>query len=300
VSLKPLRTSLEAWSPARGVAPDPLHAIAAAWPALVGVNVAANAAPRQIAGKTLIIATKSSVWSQQLQFLSPRILDAVQSIAQGAGIERLAFRTGTLYGVRAPGTGAKARPAAGARRPPGPRGSAAGPPGEARDLAEALQRLRRRLGAIRRGRVLCQGCAAPLEGGEARLCAPCSGADERRRLETLQRLLYAAPWLSLEELRDQVPNLSQAEFERARRQLLNRWWIVLERVRRSGRVSSTRLERQLASSYVLLQSRLPPDRLTPAVVRNLLGVELERLFWPDSAAPAAASSVGHQRTFVES
>ena len=55
-------------------------------------------------------------------------------------------------------------------------------------------------------------------------------------------------------------------------------------------------ERQIASSYVLLQSGLEPDRITPAVVRNLLGDELEaQLHWsartpaPESSLPAAKS-----------
>jgi hypothetical protein len=43
---------------------------------------------------------------------------------------------------------------------------------------------------------------------------------------------------------------------------------------------------------VLLQSRLPPDRVTPAIVRNLLGDELEAMLWPgsgDKANPADSS-----------
>ena len=61
---------------------------------------------------------------------------------------------------------------------------------------------------------------------------------------------------------------------------MQRWWLLLERARRAGRVSASGVERQVASSYVLLQSRLPPDRISPAVVRNLLGDELDALLWP--------------------
>ena len=65
--------------------------------------------------------------------------------------------------------------------------------------------------------------------------------------------------------------------------LLQRWWLVLERVKRGGKVSPE--ERQVASSYVLLQSRLPPDRITPAIVRNLIGDAVADAIWPAHAEP---------------
>jgi len=61
---------------------------------------------------------------------------------------------------------------------------------------------------------------------------------------------------------------------------LQRWWVILERAKRAGTLTRCGIERKLASSYVLLQSRLRPDRITPAVVRNVLGPELEALLWP--------------------
>jgi hypothetical protein len=105
----------------------------------------------------------------------------------------------------------------------------------------------------------------------------------------LERIVYMAPWLELAELREQVPGLGAAEFERARRNLLQRWWLILERAKRAGKLSSSGLERHVASSYVLLQSRLAPDRITPAIVRNLLGPELEALLWPPAPDKAKAS-----------
>ena len=59
---------------------------------------------------------------------------------------------------------------------------------------------------------------------------------------------------------------------------------VRERARRAGRISNSGLERHVATSYVLLQARLPPDRVTPPLIRNLLGAELQRLLWPEGNA----------------
>jgi hypothetical protein len=118
----------------------------------------------------------------------------------------------------------------------------------------------------------------------------------------IQRLVYAAPWLTHADLRADVPDLSAAEFERARRLLLQRWWLILERAKRAGALSSSGMERHVASSYVLLQSRLVPDRITPAVVANLLGDELVRLLWPSEGAQLAsrkAAEPGRNGPFVE-
>ncbi len=236
----------------------------------MGERVAENAAPLELAGSTLIVTTRSSAWSNQLHLLAPQILSGLAALPEGRKIERIAFRVGT---VRRPARSAGARAATAAR----PRGSE---PPPAADAREALERLRRRVAALRgRAPRVCDGCGIPLEDDGPGLCAPCAGALERTRSEAVQRILFAAPWLAFGEIRAQVEGLDRAEYDRARRQLLQRWWTTLQRARFAKRLSSGHRERAIASSYVLLQSGLAPDRITPAVVRNLLGDELEALLW---------------------
>ena len=259
--LERLQASLERWTPGRARPADPLAAISAAWPSIVGPAVAAHSAPLEISGNALVIATRSSAWSQQLQFLSVAILKGIGAAALERPIERLTFRSGLLRtSARSAASGPAAR---GRERAPGAE------PEEACDLEDALERLRRRVSSLRR-----------------RAPAPCTGAAENARALQVERLVYLAPWLEPGEMREQLPGLSAAEFERARRSLLQRWWLVLERARRAGKLSASGLERHVASSYVLLQSRLSPDRVTPAVARNLLGPELEALLWPHAADKA--------------
>lgn len=282
MGLQPLREALATWTPGRGALGDPLNAIAIAWPGIVGPSVAAHAAPLEISGATLVVSTRSSAWSQQLQFLSPTILKGLAGIELERPIERLTFRSGGL----------RQRGPRGAGLPPlqRARSRSAGPaPEPAHDAAEALDRLRRRVASVRRARPVCMSCGAPLAAPGPGTCAPCSGSAERERTSRLERIVYMAPWLELAELREQVPGLGAAEFERARRNLLQRWWLILERAKRAGKLSSSGLERHVASSYVLLQSRLAPDRITPAIVRNLLGPELEALLWPPAPDKAKAS-----------
>ena len=48
------------------------------WDAAVGPEVALHARPSVLRGKTLEVTADSSVWSQQVQFLGPRILAALR------------------------------------------------------------------------------------------------------------------------------------------------------------------------------------------------------------------------------
>jgi hypothetical protein len=280
VSLRPLRAAVATWTPGLGVASDPLQAIATAWPAIVGAHVAAHCAPIELTPPVRVIATRSSAWSQQLHFLSPTILAGVRALPLGAQVARLTFRSG---GWR---KAAQRRDASVPAARTLARGTpAASPP--AADAAEALGRLRERF-ALRlraRGEATCERCGTGLgEAPPRSTCAPCAGKDAADRTLAAERLLYLCPWFEPDAVREHVPGLAAGEVERIRRRLLQRWWVVLERARRAGRLSRSGRERGIASSYVLLESRLPPDRITPAVVRNLLGPELERLLWP-SVAP---------------
>jgi len=265
VSLRPLRAAIARWRPPPVRPEDPLSTISGAWPEIVGAHASRNSVALSVDGATLLVATRSSAWSEQLQLLAPQIIERLRDCAPGLELTEIRFRTGLPRNARS-ARGMVPRPALRfVRSEPAP--------DPAIDENEALDRLRRRINsARRRGGAVCRTCGAPVlvEG----VCAPCRGAGEAARSAELERLLYSAPWLSLEEVCEFLSGIDEERYERSRRNLLQRWWIVLERARRSRRALSPR-ERQIASSYVLLQSGLSPERVTPAVVRNLLGEELE-------------------------
>ncbi len=288
MSLRPLKAAVETWAPGRGIAADPLHRISATWAQIVGANVAKHSEPLALNGSTLLVATRSSAWSQQLQLLSPTILRGIAALPDAVEVSRLAFRSGGLRRSEGRGTPRQRVAAASAASRVG---DAA--PGPAADAAEALERLRRRLTARRAGTAAaCAACGAPLdsEPGPTGRCAPCDGDAERERMLLVERTIYLAPWLTHAELREQIPDLSGAEFERARRVLLQRWWLVLERIKRGAKVGASGDERQVASSFVLLQSRLPPDRITPAIVRNAIGDDVTDALWPNRGERADSSN----------
>ena len=275
MSLRSLRSVVGEWRPTRVRLEDPLQAVLAAWPAIVGENVAAQSWPLELSGDALIIATRSSAWSQQLQFLSEDILHALTALPEGRTIARLVFRSGALRRAREHAA-ADAPPR---RQPPAP----SLPPEPAADQWEALDRFRRRIASLRRhAAASCRTCGAPLDEPARETCAPCEGGAQRERLLAAERVLFMAPWLGYAETAEQVARLEHGEFERARRALLQRWWLILQRARRAGKLSKSGIERKVASSYVLLQSRLRPDRVTAAIMANLLGEELQTLLWGNS------------------
>jgi len=236
---RPLQSLVAGWRPADGTPLEPLEAILLAWTGIVGGRVAQHSQPLELHDGVLVVATRSSAWSQQLQFLEPEILARLRAMG-GPALTGLRFRSGRL-------------------RPPKPAGA--------------------ERSVVRRPR------PAAAEGP---LCAPCRGERARRRKVDLERLFFNLPWLDAESLVSLVPGLEPGELEAIRRGLLQRWWLGLERVRRGSR-RATDHERRIASSYVLLQSGLAPDDITPAVVRNVLGPDLEaRLFGSPGSAPSAA------------
>jgi hypothetical protein len=201
MSLRPLRVAVDGWAPGRGVAADPLHRIAAAWPGIVGDAVAAHAEPVQLNGNTLLVVTRSSAWSQQLQMLSPAILTAIRNLAPGLDVQRMTFRLGTLQRADRRSGGRRNRGGAPSGGSPGAGARAGAAPFEpAADAAEALARLRRRVQAVRGAAPgACAACGAPLEGGAPEGGGSCSSARSVPARSAVRGWSVASSYVSRDE-----------------------------------------------------------------------------------------------------
>lgn len=275
VTLTPLRRAVERWAPTtapgHGV-PEILHV----WPKIVGEDIAVHCRPLQITGKALVIATASSAWSQQLDFLSPRILAAIAQHA-GVSLERLRFRVAPLRAPpeRVPPT---------LRRPARPLRPVPTSAEAARTPEDALQLLRAGILQAQRAKRAagwkeCASCRVLLPAAESSLCAPCLGAARERRYSRVSRLMFDAPWLGFEGTAALIEGLTRHEFARIRKRVLQGWWEMLVRAQRRKQVSADARERLIASSYVLLKTGFEPDEITTVIVRNLLGSELHALLY---------------------
>lgn len=91
--------------------------------------------------------------------------------------------------------------------------------------------------------------------------------------------MFEAPWLGYTGTAELVDGLTPAEYDATRNRLLSRWWEALTRAREAKRLSRDGRERTIASSYVVLKSKLPPEAIDPATLRNVLGDELNELLF---------------------
>jgi predicted nucleic acid-binding Zn ribbon protein len=71
---------------------DPLDLLAAAWPVLVGVQVAAHTRPVRLQEGSLEVAVDSAEWLETLKELAPRIQEQAQQIVGPGGARTLHFR----------------------------------------------------------------------------------------------------------------------------------------------------------------------------------------------------------------
>lgn len=276
MTLRPLHAAVGAWTPGAEIVADPLTLLAAAWPSIVGPDVAKNSRPLEISRGALIILTRSSAWSQQLSFLSDRIVAAVAQKTGTRDVERVRFRVGRIA-ASGTGTGRASDYSRAIRAKSQPREAAA-------TLEEAVQRFRGDVIDVQRAKAAagwneCEQCGigvSPLAGS---LCIACVNARDEARASCVARLLFDVPWLGYDGIAKIVGDITPAEYEAVRTRLLSRWWDALSRVRRSGRRIMSPRERLIASSYVLLKSGVDPERIAPAVVRDLLGDELHDIIY---------------------
>lgn len=267
--MKPLGVVLATWDGGRGE-PDPITWLRSRWPQIVGPEVAAHSRPLALEHGALLVLTRSAAWSHQLAFLNENILEALRR-HEGCAVERLRFRVGRI----APSAPLPGRRPARERRPrrsDTPAGS----------LEEAFARFRTDVTAAERAKAAagwkeCSRCGTRFAPRPGTLCVGCENQCAQERAAGVARLLFEVPWLGYAGIAPLVDRLSFAEYQAIRRRLLARWWDVLATVRRTRRAGKR--ERMIASSYVLLKSELDPERLHPAVVRDLLSDELHDILY---------------------
>lgn len=257
------------WRPSAGAPGDPLATIRAAWAEIVGEDVARAAQPVAVAGSALVVITASGAWSHQLSFLERQVIESVNALGVTT-VERLRFRVGTV----------RPRGAAGSRHVTRLRGSeSAVIAGHPRTAAEALDRLRTVVEAHRAahraaGGTFCASCGGATAGTVR--CRPCADADERAIREACERVLFEAPWMTPEQVLGEVAGLSPEAYVAIRRRLLRGWIDELRLARKryevKAPIDAMRI-RKVASSYVLLETRIDPNRLEldSPLRRNALG-----------------------------
>jgi hypothetical protein len=124
------------------------------------------------------------------------------------------------------------------------------------------------------GGAFCGTCGGAIAAGDR--CRPCADGEERAQREQCERILFEVPWLDPEAVITQVAGLTAEAYDRIRRRLLRAWVDELRLARKrhavKAEIDRPRI-RKLASSYVLLETRIDPNRLEldSPVRQNALG-----------------------------
>ena len=291
-----LKDVLAGWTP-RGTArggstPDDLAAaaFAAAWEQAVGPEIARRSRPAKFRGGVLTVLTASSTWSDELSLHAPKILAALRRSFADVPLHKLRFmvasgRTKLLLD----GERARVRPAAAARPAASSKTQTRQPSGD--DLTATIARLAAMQAALdaerdRAGWTTCASCGRRfLQGAHTgNDCAPCAEEKRRKKHGAIERALVQAPWLSLADVRRDLPATSTAAYERTRSRLLARWQSDIEAAqRRLRRGATTPPDRVVAWSYLMLATGVAQRDLGRAVVEGMLGREWTGVLFGDVA-----------------
>jgi len=276
VSFTRLGEACQKWTPGLEAQAEPLLAISGAWAAIVGSQVAQHSRPLAINGNTLVILTRSNAWTHQLSFMSRQVLQALAHYAPAVRVEKVRFRVGRVAAATSPQARSDVKRSAGSPK--------ADLRPAAQTLAEVIARFRDDVKSSQQAKASsgwkpCLRCGVPMENGKARCCIPCTQGETEQRHRAVARLLFEAPWLGFAGIAALVEGLTERDYRVVRLKVLRRWWETLTRAERAGRLSPNGRERLIASSYVILKSGLDPERIVPAVVRNLLGDALHDLIY---------------------
>ena len=269
-----LGENIRRWKPLPGKSLTPIDAVRAAWPNIVGVDVAKHCLPSEVRGEMLLVITRSGTWSQQLGFLEANILAEIARLDDDLKISELKFRVGKIAQQISPQR-AKIQRAQTVKRH-----MTTLQPEVSLEEMVARARMQAEKKHNRRG-PRCSRCAVSLEQGN--LCAPCRDREAEARIHTVMRILSEAPWLSDEEIRRSAAHIRESDTATARRRLSTRWKRDLDRLERKKKFSAGEPERAIAVAYVVLMTGVPPDQLSRAITRYTLGPRVDMLLYGEFA-----------------
>ena len=255
-------------------------ALLGAWESAVGPAIARRSLPASFRSGTLTVLTASSAWSNELSYLAPTILDSLRRVVPRSSISKLRFVVATgrtrllLEGAKPPSKAGRDRSQL-VHMP-----DAVTPQKNVREeVTDLSRRLAQSQAALNQWRDQagwrhCKGCGSRFSTTTQALdlCAPCWGKRRRMQEARIELALMQTPWISLNDLRQALPEATNAMWRTARRRLVTRWQSEIESAeRRLRRSLVTSQDRVTAWSYLMLLTGLPQHDIGRAAVANVLG-----------------------------
>ncbi len=250
------------------------------WDAIVG-PIAKHARPRRVDGDVLFVATASSVWAQELTFMSRTILEKINRNLGGEYIREIRFSE-HLWGTVVP----KAKPL---EKPHSPlsqdhllrQASRLCPPELDEQVGEAFKKVFVTV-ENRKARLFCEGyIACPKCGGmypeRKKECPFCLAARQKAAQDKAVSLLKRYPYLSADSVCKMVGHDDGWIVELAKRELEAHWLAVTRSFSLSGRRSVPPEIVDIARKLAELRAEKHAEDMTDGELARILGKEIAAL-----------------------
>lgn len=195
-----------------------LGRLAYAWEAVAGKDLRRFVYPVRLERGRLTVICADSQWFQTLTYLKPEIQANIRRLFPDLRVQSIVGRLGAIPAAvqREPvETWSDWR-----QEPEAPLPDIGNP-----TLSQQIQTCRKKLLARvkelkRRGHRLCGTCGSNLVPEGVRTCSVCSFRARQLDLAKTRALLYETPWITYDEVREQVTGLQRLEFDAIRSDLL--------------------------------------------------------------------------------
>lgn len=267
------------------------YQLQASWAEFVGPQLAQHSQPQKMQGRSLLVLTRGSIWSQEIMLLQGTLVPAIRKRFPRLPIEAIRCRVGTLRGDSGPAPERATPdltqielPATVTHRLEQLAAEIADPGLRESFLRAVIQQEKRKTWLRQGGAIECLNCG---QLQDFRLCRGCLQEDRRQRREALFKILGRRPWSTYEEAASQIRPLSQGDFHQARRHLLSNLFRDFWEQRallKEGEPLPSGL-RHVLLDICMLSTATPWDQLQDRHVLYSLGKIWGRAYLDDRAPP---------------
>lgn len=247
-----------------------IHSVIAHWQEIVGADIAAHSAPRELRGSLLFVTVDTSVWCHHLSMMKIGIMDKINTYAREKLVQDIRFQAGYLKNCQNQDTDMQENiPVYNLNKIPLEEA-------EVQTIHETLEGLedkylrRKLLRIMRKDYALrkvkaktrwqpCADCSALCPPGDTR-CTVCKIQHKEKSVTKLIQLLKEVPWMKYPEAQEHIP-CSEFEFLTAKSLLV----AAITQDLRNGME-----DRLKVMTYIMLSTGAKIEALNEAIINKTM------------------------------
>lgn len=251
-----------------------MHVMHLLWRRTVDEQIRKNTEPYKIKNNTLFVLAASPVWAQQLTFLKGEIIAKLKAYPEGAAIEDIKFIAGDI------------KKEIKKKTPDALPGNifADGKMGELIVDYEKKEQIQKSWGWVK-----CRQCGGYNKGRgeECFYCAKEKADDEEKKIYQALRL---APWVSTQEIMENIPGANEHKVEKARKRIAARLkddiFVMVRELEKQKDRAKQSIFKIMAHEYVMHKSGLHPRQINEKIIRKYLSARALKQLNPGEEAVA--------------